>query len=171
MAWLAFGCLGLFLWSWFVFNMREEARSWEPLLPSKVNLTDWPRGQTPHVTPLLSWATRLHHTVWFVVSHLQTTHLSGQGRICSDPTFWTCETTDVWAWFGFDSNTTFLLCHILDMEGCHIHYTYYIYIIFIFILTLNKLSNQSVNPKWLTSWWVSERNRNGNKAKMTGNMM
>lgn len=61
------------------------------------------------LTLLLSWATGLHHPpIWFVASSKQTTHLLANSycSICSDPTFWICDRTDVWVWFVFSSNPT-----------------------------------------------------------------
>ena len=90
--------LSLFLCSEFVFNMSEEARSWEPLLASRLILADWPRGQTPHLTPQHS---PCHYTPppssWGLsLSIHDTAHLSGRGWIWNDPPLWERDTTDVW---------------------------------------------------------------------------
>lgn len=45
----------------------------------------------------------LHYpSVWFVASNLQTTHLSDQGKICTDPIFRACDTemcVSLYVWF------------------------------------------------------------------------
>lgn len=122
--------------------------------------TDWPIGQTPHFTALLSGATRLHHpSVWVVVaSNLQTTHLSGQVQISTDPIFRECDTTNVWVGFVCNSNPTprYFLCVLFWKRRAVIFKTFSLKNVFFY--SNNFFFNQWVPQSWSTSWWVAEEN-------------
>lgn len=145
-------------WGWFYFFVQGSFSIWEQRLAAE-SLSFPPIwssliGQEVRLlTLLLSRASRLHHpSVWFVAGNLPTTHLSGQGKICTDPIFWACDTIAC-----FQSNTQiFSLCLILETECCHIQYIYSLKYSY---FHSNKFSfNPSATPRWLTLWWVTARN-------------
>lgn len=149
--WLMFWLLEARLNS--LFRVCSEACSWAPLLPSKLILTDWPRGQTPHFISLLSWATRLHHpSVWFVITNLQTTHLSGQGWNCPGPIFWACDTCGSLNCMQLKSNTQIFLCVLFWKWSAVIFNIFSPNIFFLFTLT----NSPSINHWFRGDWHYDE---------------